>query len=122
VRIFTKTVRRRGPSNSQRKIPCQLSAQFTVCDEDGLAGSGQDGFHMRAGVAFGAAIRAFVLDFTIEDSCDVAGDVGIGVLIDGNSGGGVRNVDVADAGFHIGFADSVFDFAGDIETACRNSV
>ena len=70
---------------------------------------------MRVGVAFGVAIRALVLDQTIEDSFDVAGDVGIGVLIDGNSGGGVRNVDVADAGFHSGFADSVFDFAGDVD-------
>jgi len=41
----------------------------------------------------------------IEDPFDVAGDVGVGVFVDGGAGGGVRNIDVADANLHIRFAD-----------------
>jgi len=90
-------------------------SEFAVFDEDDLARAGEDGLHVRVSVAFGVAIWAVVWDQAIEDSFDVAGDVNVGVLVDGDSGGGVRNVDVADAAFHIGFADSLFDFAGDID-------
>src|SRR5216684_3537672 len=89
-------------------------SEFAVFDEDGLARSGEDGFHVRVRVAFGVAIPALMRDQAIEDLFDVAGDVGIGVFVDDDSGGGVRNIDVADAVFHIRFADSLFDFAGDI--------
>ncbi len=89
-------------------------SEVAVFDEDGLARSGEDGFHVRVRVAFAVAIRALVRDQAIEDPFDVAGDVGIGMFVDDDSGGGVRNIDVADAAFHIRFADSLFDFAGDI--------
>ncbi len=87
-------------------------SEFAVIDEYDLARSGEDGLHVGIGVALGVLVRAFVGNEAIEDSFDVAGDVGIGVLVDGDSGGGVRNIDVADAAFHIGFPDSLFDFAG----------
>ena len=90
-------------------------SEFAVIDEYDLARSGEDGLHVGIGVALGVLVRAFVGNEAIEDSFDIAGDVGIGVLVDGDPGGGVRNVDVADAAFHIGFADSLFDFAGDID-------
>ena len=89
-------------------------SEFAVFDKDDLARSGEDGFHVRVRVAFGVAIGALVGDQPIENSFDVAGDVGIGVLVDDDSGGGMRNIDVADAAFHIGFAESLFDFAGDV--------
>ena len=88
--------------------------EFAVFDEDDLARSSEYGFHVRVSVAFGVAIRAFVLDQTIENTFDVAGDVGIGVLVDGDSGSGVRNVDVADATLHAGFTDGLFDFVRDV--------
>ena len=89
-------------------------SEFAVFDEDGLARSSEDGFHVRVRVAFAVAIRALMRDQAIEDPLDVAGDVGIGVLVDDDSGGGMRNIDVADAAFHIGFAESLFDFASDV--------
>ena len=88
--------------------------EFAVFDECGLTRSGEDGLHVGIGVALGVLVRPCVGNQAIEDSFDVAGDVGIGVLVDDDSGGGVRNVDVADAAFHVGFADSLFDFARDI--------
>jgi hypothetical protein len=88
--------------------------EFAVFDECGLTRSGEDGLHVGIGVALGVLVRAFVGNQAIEDSFDVAGNVGIGVLVDDDSGGGVRNVDVADAVLHGGFADSLFDFARDI--------
>ena len=68
---------------------------------------------MRVGVAFRMAVGTIVRNQAIENSFHVSGNIGIGVLVDDDSGGGVRNVDVADTAFHIGFANSVFDFAGD---------
>ena len=89
-------------------------SEFAVFDEDGLARSGEDGFHVRFSVAFGVAIGALMGNQPIENSFHVAGDVGIGVLVDDDSGSSVRNIDVTDAAFHIGFAESLFDFAGDV--------
>src|SRR5712664_3072770 len=55
-------------------------SEFAVFDEDGLARSGEDGFHVRVRVALGVPIRALMRDQAIEDPFDVAGDVGIGVF------------------------------------------
>ena len=89
-------------------------SEFSVLDEDGLTGTGEDGLHVRVGVALGVLITALVRNKAIENSFDVARDVGIGMFVDGNSGSAVRNIDVANAAFHSGFADSLFHLASDV--------
>ena len=89
-------------------------SEFSIFDEDGLAGSGQDGFHVRVGVAFRMAVGTIVRNQAIENSFHVSGNIGIGVLIDGDSGRRVRYVNVAESAGHARFANCVFDFAGDV--------
>ena len=86
--------------------------EFAVFDEYDLARAAKDGLQVGVCVALGVLVRTFVGNQAIEDSFDVAGDVGVGVFVDDDSGGGVWNIDVADAAFHIGFAESLFDFGG----------
>src|SRR4029077_10061647 len=65
-------------------------SEFAVFYKDDLARSGEDGSHVRVRVAFGVAIGALMGDQPIENSFDIASDVGIGVLVDDDSGGGMR--------------------------------
>ena len=89
-------------------------SEFAVFDGNSLTGSGEDGLHVRVSVAFCVAIGTLIRDQAIEESFDVVGNVRIGVFVDGYTGGGVRNIDVADPAFRIGFADGPCDFASDV--------
>jgi hypothetical protein len=88
--------------------------EFSIFDEDGLAGSGQDGFHVRIAVAFRMAVGTIIRNQVIENSFDIPGNIGIRVLVDGDSGRRVRHVDTAQSAGHARLVNCVFDFAGDI--------
>jgi hypothetical protein len=88
--------------------------QVAVGNEDGLGVAYQDGFDVGVGVAFAVFVGAAVRYQAIEGSLYVAGDVGIGVFVDRDGGSGVRDVEVADAGFDLGFGYEGLHFVADV--------
>ncbi len=50
-----------------------------------------------------------------EGGFDIGGDVGVGVFVDDDAGGGVRDVEVADAGVDGGILHEFGDGGGDVE-------
>jgi hypothetical protein len=89
--------------------------ELPVLDKNGLAGAGEDGLHVRIGVAFRVAVGPLVGNQSIENAFDIAGHVRIGVFVDGDARGSVRHEDVAESATHAGIADCVFDFPRDID-------
>ena len=84
--------------------------QVAVDDEDGLGVAYQDGLDVRVGIAFAVFVWAAVWDQTIKGGFYVAGHVWIGVFVDGDGGGGVRDVEMAHAGFDLRFGYEGLDF------------
>lgn len=83
-------------------------------DEHRFGGADERGLDMRIGISFGVAeLRAIGYE-AVESAFHVMGDIGIIALVDKDAGGGVRNVEMADAGRAAGFANKFFDFRGDI--------
>src|ERR1700751_5257277 len=78
----------------ENALPC-AQRKFPIFDEDGLAGSGQDGFHVRIGVSFRMAVGTILLNQAIENSFHIPGNIGIGVFVDGHAGRRVRDVNAA---------------------------
>jgi hypothetical protein len=79
--------------------------ELAVGYKNGLLGTHEDGFHVRVGIAFGVFVGPAFRDEVIEDAFDIAGDVWVGVLVDGDCGGGVRDVPMADPMVCCGFCD-----------------
>jgi hypothetical protein len=78
----------------------------------------ENGLHMGISVAFGVCIAGVAGDEAVERGFDVTGHVGISVFIDGDPGGGVRDVEIAEArgdgggGDGLGYLSSDFDELG----------
>ena len=106
----------RGPSNSQKKMPCQRpSWSLAFGDEDGGGSAHERGLDVGVGVAFGVLIFAGFGDEAREGGFDIGGDVGVGVFVNEDAGGGVRDVEVADAGVDGGILHQFGDGGGDVE-------
>src|SRR5580700_6051064 len=71
-------------------------------DEDGGGSAYERGLNVGVGVAFGVAVAGGLGNEAREGGFDIGGDVGVGVFVDHDAGGGVRDVKVADAGVHGG--------------------
>lgn len=87
---------------------------MAVGDEDGLGVAYHDGFDVGVGVAFAVFIWAAVRDQAIEGGFYVAGDVRIGVFVDGDGGSSVRDVEMAHAEFDLGVGYEGLDFISDV--------
>ena len=92
--------------------------EASLFDEDVLTGSGENRFCVRVRVAFSMAVRAALGDEAIQDAFEIRGDVGVGVLIDGYTCSGMRNIDVANPVLHAGFGNEGLDFVGYVDKLC----
>jgi hypothetical protein len=77
-----------GEENALPPAECQLP----FLDENELVYVSEYGFHVRIGIALGVAIGAGHGDEAIESSLSIGGYVRVGMLVDQNAGGGVRDV------------------------------
>ncbi len=90
--------------------------EFSVVDDEGEGGSCEDGFEVTVTVAFGVLIEGFFFgDEGFEFLEEVAFDVGVGVFVEGDGGGGVGDEDYAEAIGDGGFFDEFDDARGDVE-------
>ena len=86
-----------------------------VFDKDGGAGADQRSFDVGVGVAFGVTIARVARHKAVESGFDIAGDVGVVSFVDGDARGGVRDVEMADAGGDARRGDERLDGRGDVE-------
>ena len=89
--------------------------EFAFGDEDGGGGAHERGLDVGVGVAFGVLIAGVLGNQAREGGFHIGGDVGVGVFVDDDAGGGVRDVKVADAGVHGGVVHEFGDGSGDVE-------
>src|SRR4051812_12638963 len=72
--------------------------ELAVVNDHGDGGAGEDGFDVGVGIAFGVVVIGFALwDQFGEFLQDVVFDVWVGVFVDADGGGGVGDVDDAEA-------------------------
>ena len=69
---------------------------------------------MRIGIAFGVAVRTLARNQSIEERCYIRGYIGIGVLVDCDASGGVRDINVADAAVNARLPNDRLNFAADV--------
>ena len=96
--MVTKTFASRGPSNSQKKIPCQRAeAELALVDRDEHLRADQRAAHVRRRVRAVRVLdvlpRPAVVDDLLQRRLEVAGDEPVGALVDRHPGGRVRYVD-----------------------------
>ena len=78
----------------ENALPAAKS-ELAVFDEHNLRGANEHRLHVRVGISFSVAIRRSGRHEAVEGAFRVGGDIGIGVFVDQDSGGGVRDVQVA---------------------------
>jgi len=88
--------------------------ELSVFNEDGLAGAGENRFHVRVRVALSMLVGTFMRDEPIEKALDIGGDIRIGMFVNRNACRGVRNVDVADRALKARIANGLLHLARDI--------
>jgi hypothetical protein len=71
--------------------------QFALFDEGELGATGEHGFDVGIGVAFGVTVGPGGGNEAIDSPFGVGGDVGVGVFVDEDGGGGVGYVKKAGA-------------------------
>ena len=84
-------------------------------DEDGGGSAHERGFDVGVGVAFGVSEIAALGNQAGKGGFEIGGDVGVGVFVDDDAGGGVRDVEMADAGVDAGVVHEFGDGGGDVE-------
>jgi len=90
--------------------------EFAFGDEDGGGSAHERGLDVGVGVAFGVAVGCGVFwNEAREGGLDIGSDVWVGAFVDDDAGGGVRDVEVADAGVHGGVLDEFGDGGSDVQ-------
>ena len=90
-------------------------SELRFFDENELRDAGENGFDVRVGVAFSMAIGSRGWDEAIESAFGVGGDIGVGMFVDKDAGGSVRDVEETGAGSNAKCGDDALDVAGYVE-------
>lgn len=86
----------------------------SIFNEYHLACPCEHRFRVRIGVSLPMPIRTLVRDQSIQHASHVMGHIRVSVLVDGDTRGGMRHIDVADAGCHAGFLDGAPHLVRDV--------
>ncbi len=89
--------------------------QFAAADNDGNAAAYQRGFDMGGGITFAVSVVVNVRDDFVQFHHNIAADGRVGVFVDSDGGGGVRDEDSADAVFDAAGKDGVFHKMADVD-------
>jgi len=83
-------------------------------DDQQLRGVGEGALDVGVGIALAVGIPRFLRDGAVEESGKIAAHIGIGILVDGEAGGGMGTKDRHRPALRADFAQKGADEGGDI--------
>ncbi len=92
--------------------------QAALLDKYRFGGADECRLDVRVGISFCVLEEGAIGDKAIEGAFHVASDVGVVAFVHDDAGGGVRDVEMANAGIECGIANEAFDFGGDVFEFC----
>jgi hypothetical protein len=97
-------------------------SEAALLDKYRFGRADERGLDVRVGIAFCVLEEGAIGDEAIEGAFHVVGDIRVVAFIDDHASGGVRHVQMANAGFDSGIANEAFDFAVTFLSSVRRVV